>query len=387
MYILRKPGWFLITSLIIAVFSNCSHDNTPTSPTLKNLKSDVSSIVNKHYKVGAAIGIINKQQEELHFFYGTKVLSKNDRPDENTIFQIGSITKTFTGSLLADKVISGSLNLEDHVSECIPSNHVNMPTYEDKEITLKHLVTHSSGIPKKLQDTNYPLPSGYNSGNPYANYTKDHIFDYLTNYCSLSVEPGTRYLYSNIGFGLLGHILGLTDGSSYEQSLTFRILNSLEMKNTFINGTINNNDNIALGYNPNLEERTNFDANDVFQGAGFLSSSLNDMMLYLKSNMGLIETPLKDAISLALYTHFNVGIVTYDDRPNEIYELEIGLGWHKYKTPNGYTYYWHGGSTSGYTAYIGFDKKNLIGTVILCNSADVDILIFGEEILNAIHKY
>ena len=131
----------------------------------------------------------------------------------------------------------------------------------------------------------------------------------------------------------------------------------------------------------------NFDANDIFQGAGFIKSSLNDMLLYLKANIGLIDNTLVDAIDLAHQAHFNVGTVTYDDRPGEVFELTIGLGWHQHKSSDGRTYYWHGGSTNGHTAYIGFDKLNLTGVVVLCNCEDINIIIFGDEILKAINKY
>lgn len=380
---------FLLLNLFVFLFflSHCSEDSTPTSPGLNDLKSEVSTIVNKYYKVGAAVGIINKQHEELHLFYGTKVLHRNDKPDENTVFQIGSITKTFTATILADEIINGQLNLEDKAGQYLPSDQVTMPNFDGKEVTLKHLATHSSGIPKKLQDTNYPLPTGYNPINPYAAYTNEHIYDYLTNYCTLSFEPGTRYYYSNIGVGLLGHILGIVNGCPYREMVANKVFNTLGMNNSFVSVTDNNNDNIALGYTANFEVMRYFEANDVFQGAGFIKSSLKDMIIYLKVNMGMIETPIYEAIALTHQIRFDVGIVTYDDRPNEVYNLEIGLGWHRHRTSNGLTYFWHGGKTNGYSAYIGFNEVGLTGVVILCNSADVDIVSFGEEILKTINKY
>lgn len=187
--------------------------------------------------------------------------------------------------------------------------------------------------------------------------------------------------------GLLGHTLGLIDGSSYEELVTKRIFNSLEMNNTslFINDS--QDTNMTLGYSSNFELMYNFDANDIFQGAGFIKSSLNDMMRYLKANLALMNNDLKDAIELTQQSHFAVGRVTYDDRPDEVFDLMIGLGWHIHKSSDGRTYFWHGGSTNGHTAYIGFDKSTLTGAVILCNYEDVDIIIFGDEILKVINKY
>lgn len=385
----RKPKLILILVIfpIITLFSGCSDDDTPISPQFNSLEEEIDYIVNQYYKVGAAVGVINKQQEELVFFYGTKVLNKDDPPNENTVFEIGSITKTFTGTLLADRILKGIVGLENTVRQYLPADQVTMPTFEGVEITLKHLATHSSGIPKKPHGTSYPYPPGYDPLNAYAAYTKEHIYDYLTNYCTLSFMPGTRYLYSNIGMGLLGHVLGIVDGSSYEELITRIILNPLGMNNTSLFITEDQNTNLALGYSAGFEVMPNFDANDIFQGAGFIKSSLNDMLIYLKSNLGLMENTLADAIDLAQQAHFNVGTVTYDDRPGEVFELTIGLGWHQHQSSDGRTYCWHGGSTNGHTAYIGFNKSNLTGVVVLCNCEDINISLFGDKILKTIDKY
>jgi hypothetical protein len=103
--------------------------------------------------------------------------------------------------------------------------------------------------------------------------------------------------------------------------------------------------------------------------------------------MGLTGNTLEDAIDLAHQAHFNVGTVDYDNLPNEIFELTIGLGWQRHRCSDGRTYFWHPGSTNGHSAYIGFDKVNLTGVVILCNSRDVDPIILGNEILKIINKY
>lgn len=382
----KKLKFILIVFFVPAIifFSSCSKNE---SPQFISLKEEIDYIVNEYLKVGAAVGVINKQQEQLTLFYGTKVLNENDPPDGNTVFQIGSITKTFTATLLAVMVLNGTVGLEDTVGKYLPADQVTMPSFDSVEINFKHLATHSSGIPKKPHGTDYPYPPGYDPENAYAAYTKEHIYDYLTNYCTLSAEPGTRYLYSNIGVGLLGHSLGIVDRSSYEELVHKIIINPLGMDNTSLFMTEYQDTNHANGYSANFEARPNFDANDIFQGAGFIKSSLNDMLIYLKVNMGLIENKLEDAIDLTHQTHFDVGTVTYNDRPGEIFELTIGLGWHKHQSSDGRNYFWHGGSTNGHTAYIGFDESNLTGVIILCNYEDTDILIFGDEILKAINKY
>jgi CubicO group peptidase (beta-lactamase class C family) len=203
----------------------------------------------------------------------------------------------------------------------------------------------------------------------------------------LTGTPGTVYLYSNIGVGLLGHTLGRIDGSSYEALLNDIIINQLEMNSTSIFVSEAQATNLAMGYGTNFEPRPNWDANDIFQGAGFINSSLNDMLIFLKANMGLIENPLEDAIALTHQTHFNVGTVTYDDRPGEVFEYAIGLCWQIHKDSKGRTWFRHGGNTNSQSAYVGFDLSTLTGVVILCNYQDVNVYNLGDKVLKAISKY
>jgi CubicO group peptidase (beta-lactamase class C family) len=131
----------------------------------------------------------------------------------------------------------------------------------------------------------------------------------------------------------------------------------------------------------------NYYANDIFQGAGFIKSSLSDMLIYLKAQMGLIEISLDDAMKMTQQPHFDVGGVTYDDRDG-YYQLSIGLAWHIDVLPEGYTFHWHGGRTNGYMAYMAFDLDASTGVVILCNQSYPNVIIrFGEDVLKAVNKF
>jgi CubicO group peptidase (beta-lactamase class C family) len=376
----------LIFSTIIYI-SSCSKNETPTGPEFNSLREEIDYLIEQYTEVGAAVGVINKQQDQIVIFYGTKTLNENDPPDGNTVYEIGSVTKTLTATLLAELVLNGIVELEDTVGQYLPAGQVTMPAHNGVKINLKHLATHSSGMPKRPHGSSYPIPPGYDPVNSYAAYTAEHIYDYLTNYCTLTGTPGTVYLYSNTGVGLLGHTLGLVDGSSYEEILNSIILNPLGMNNTSVNLTAAQDTNLAMGYSTSFEPRPNWDANDIFQGAGFIKSSLNDMLVFLKANLGLIANPLEDAIAMTHQAHFNVGTVTYDDRPGEVFEYSIGLGWQIHKGSDGRTWFRHGGNTNGQSAYIGFDLSNSTGVVILCNYQDVDIYSFGDKMLKAISKY
>ncbi len=365
--------------IFIITFSGCDKDEIPTAPHFNSLEEEIDYIANRYVKVGAMIGIINKEQEKIIFSYGTKSVENNDPPDANSVFEIGSITKTFTTTLLADMYLRGAFFLDDTVSHYLPANQVTMPSKDGIEITFRHIATHTSGIPRSPHDdnSNYPLPPDFDYYSPYTCYTTQHIYDYLTNYCTLNFTPGTWWEYSNTGMGLLGHILGLIDGTSYDSILRRYLFDVLGMNNSSIYLTEEQESNLALSHNGNLEPGLYFFANDIFQGAGSIKSSLNDMFKYLEAQMGLEETPLKNAITLTHQPWMHQG--SWGDQ---------ALAWLILELIDGQVITYHGGNTYGYSSYIGFNESASTGVIILLNfSTQGEQMSMGQEILRAINKY
>jgi CubicO group peptidase (beta-lactamase class C family) len=366
--------------IFIIVFSGCDKEKTPTGPQFNSLEEEIDNLANHYVKVGAMIGIINKQQEKLVFSYGTKSINNNVPPDANTVFDIGSMTKTFTTTLLADMALKGVIDLSDTVGFYLPDGQVTMPTYDGVEITFGHLATHMSGIPRTPHETGstYPLPNGYNLLDPYAAYTTEHIYDYLTNYCILEFKPGTWWGYSNTGMGLLGHTLGLIDGTSYESILTRNIFNVLNMQNSSLFLTVQQMSNQAHGHDSNRNIVPFFTANDIFQGCGMIKSTLNDLFKYLEANMGLVETPLREAMDLAHQPQMHQGSMG-----------DQGLAWYILELDDGQEVTYSGGDTNGHSAYIGFNKSESTGAIVLlnCSMHDGTNLNLGAAILKAINKY
>jgi D-alanyl-D-alanine-carboxypeptidase/D-alanyl-D-alanine-endopeptidase len=374
----------ILLSCTLLVIGGCKKDD---GPSFNSLEEEIDYLVEKYVKMGAAIGIIDNYQQELELYYGTISNFNSNQPDQHSIFEIGSITKTFTATLLAKMVLDSKINLDDTVQSQLPPGEVIMPAGNDSVITIRHLATHTSGLPRVARDSDQPLPPGYDPYDPYAAYTIEYVYDYLTSWCNLLSEPGTQYYYSNTGGGLLGHILGLVDGTSYEELITREIFEPLGLHETSLFLTADQISNLAPGHDDDLDSVKNYNANDIFQGAGFIKSSLHDMMIYLKAQMGLMQTPLTDAIGLTQQSCFNVGGVTYNDRDG-YFNLSIGLGWHIHEIPKSYTYYWHGGRTNGYMAYMAFILEESTGIVLLCNQSSPNIISrFGDELLNAVHRY
>ena len=266
---------------------------------------------------------------------------------------------------------------DDTVSHYLPDSLVTMPAKNGIEIRWSHLLTHSSGIPRSPRGTSYPYPPGYDPLDPYAAYTTENIYDYLTNYCILEFDPGTRWSYSNTGMGLVGHLIGLVDGTSYETALTRDIFHVLGMDNTSLFLTAQQINNLAHGHNSSKQIVPNWNAQDIFQGAGFIKTSLNDMFRYLEANLGLVDTPLRDAMNMTHQPQFHLGSLG-----------DMGLAWYILELSDGQVITYHGGSTGGYDAYLGFNRSLSTGVIVLFNSkGDESILVIGELILQAINKY
>lgn len=380
----NQPVKLLLFCLLI--LTGCENEPSP-EPQFNSFGEELEYLVEKYVRMGAAIGIVDQQQSIHEIYAGSISKQRTDTPDGHALFEIGSITKTFTATILAQMILDGKIALGDELETRLPEGEAHVPNWNGTMVTMEHLATHSSGIPKSPRDSNQSLPPGYDPYDPYAAYTTEYVYDYLNNWCELLFEPGTRYSYSNTGMGLVGHVLGLIDGSSYEDVLNREILEPLGLYETtlFISGE--HIPMLAPGHDEDLDSVNNYDAQDIFQGAGFLKSSLHDMLIYLKAQMGLSQTSLDDAMALTRQPHFNVGPVTYNDREGR-YDLSIGLAWHIDVLPEGYTFYWHGGRTNGYMAYMAFDPDALTGVIILCNQSFAGAIIrFGEDLLKAVNKY
>ena len=256
----------------------------------------------------------------------------------------------------------GEVSLDDPASKYLPKT-VKLPTRGDREITLLHLATHTSALP--------PMPDNFSPAdglNPYADYTVEQMYAALSQ-CKLTRDIGAKHEYSNLGMGLLGHILALRAGVDYEQLVKERITKPLGMKDTSITLTEDMQKRLAFGHNEVLEEVKNWDL-PTLAGAGALRSTVSDMLKFVEANMGKTKSPLSAAMALQAETR----------SPTDVPNLSIALGWHKLKVRNG-EIIWHNGQTGGYHSFIGFDKKRGVGVVVLANTAS-DIDDIGLHVLD-----
>ncbi|HEV7571165.1 MAG TPA: serine hydrolase [Thermoanaerobaculia bacterium] len=301
----------------------------------------------QHQGVGIVVGVIDASGRRV-IAYGNR--SKDGKPvDANTVFEIGSVTKVFTSLLLADMVQHGEVALTDPVSKYLPPN-VKVPERGGKKITLIDLATHTSGLPR--------LPSNMqpkDPANPYADYTAAQLYEFLSS-AELTRDIGSKYEYSNLGGGLLGHVLARRAGTDYDTLVQKRILDPLGMTSTTVSIS-RAKDRLAVGHDASLQPVANWDFG-VLAGAGALRSTANDLLAFVAATIGLTKSPLATSMAAMLATR----------RPTGVPNLEIALGWH-ISTINGHEIVWHNGGTGGYRTWIGFDPKSRTGVVVLSNTS------------------
>lgn len=306
------------------------------------------------------VAVIDDDRSHVYAF---GKLDDGRAPDGDTIFQIGSVTKTFTATLLAEAVEKGKLKLDTPVAKLLPS--FQFPSRNGKAITLGELAMQVSGLPR--------LPSNMHPANPhdpYVDYGAAKLEDFLAT-CKLPRDPGASYEYSNLGFGLLGYALAQHAGTSYAGLLQKRIFKPLGMTSSSATSSEPLNARWAMGHDLGGQSQAPWHLG-VLAGAGAINSTGADMLRYLAANMERGDSALQVATRLAHRPRREIG-------RNE----RIGLAWMTRHDKDG-DVVWHNGMTGGYASFMGFTADGRKGTVILTNiAASVDDLGFATLLADA----
>jgi len=268
----------------------------------------------------------------------------------DTMFEIGSMSKVFTSLLLADMTLRGEVSLDDPAAKYLPAG-ARLPERGGKQITLRDLATHSSGLPRLPNN----MPFG-NPANPYADYTETMLLDFLSRY-QLTRDIGSKYEYSNLGVGLLGYLLARRAGTSYEALLKHRILDPLGMRDTAITLSPDQKARFAQGHDAMMQPAMAWDL-PTLAGAGAIRSTASDMLIFLRAAIGIRQTPLARAFALMLA----------ERRPGVAPNVDTGLGWMMAKSPRGEIVL-HDGGTGGFRTSMAFDPVKRRGVVVLTNAA------------------
>lgn len=310
---------------------------------------------------GLAVGIYEEGRVETYGF-GAMSTQNLAAPDANTIYEIGSVSKVFTGLLLAEAITRGEVELDTPLSRLLPAD-VKPPKRDGREITLEDLATHFSGLPR--------LPTnmvGDLRVNPYVDYGRDKLFVFLSDY-QITRQPGAEFEYSNLGMGLLGILLADEAGSDYEALLHTRIALPLAMTDTTTSLSTNQQRRLAPPHHGGIPV-SNWDF-AALAGCGAVRSSVNDLLKLIAAHVDSASSPLEASIRLA----------SQHRRAISGSGGSMALGW---RIAGDKTTLWHNGQTGGYSAAVFVNPGLKKGVVVLANGADSTVDVLGGRLFQSI---
>lgn len=355
---MRKPLLFVF-AFVLFIATSCKKDDSEPSqevetnnPLLTDFDKRINEIIapyaNSSSTASLSIGIF-KDNQTSYYGYGETKKGNNTIPDSETLYEIGSITKTFTALLMIDYLQTNSLSIENPINNFLPSD-IPIVQHDGNPIRIKHLLNHTSGLPRLPDD----FETGMDPNNPYKHYDSSKVYSYLKNF-TLQINPGQTWEYSNLGAGLSGIILERQNHKSYEQLLIEKICTPLGLGKTKITLNSADSSNFAFGYNSYGRQVPYWDDMNAFKGAGAIKSNAKDLIAYGKNILNSQSSVLKTQIETCLNITF------------ESSDLKMGSGW-IYLSINGNEVLYHDGGTAGFTSFMFICKdKNLI-LVLLSNN-------------------
>ena len=286
-----------------------------------------------------SIAIIKNGQTN---YYGIVKLNDTIKPiiNQSKVFEIGSLTKVFTATVLASLVTKNKIKLDDNINSYYPFEFKN-----NSKITFESLANHTSGMPRL--PSNIDLSDGKN---PYKSYGELELNKYLKNVLKFENTSVKAYLYSNLGAGLLSHTLELSLKTTFQELVKKSIFDKYNMKNSYTSSQ-NLGDKLVKGLNAEGKVTSNWDFNILFGGGGILSTT-EDL-----SKFAIAQFNLKNKELVLTRTPTFVA----NDK------MTIGLGWHILKTDKIKEFFWHNGGTGGYSTSMLVDVMDNTSVVILSN--------------------
>lgn len=337
---------FLVVAVVLALWRIV----TPLSA--ETLQNNLARWSETHGHPAIVVGLIDNDRVSI-FTIGS---SGTRRPlDAESLFEIGSLTKTFTATILAEEILARRVHLNDPVQGYLPSS-IRLPNYHGQPITMEDLATQTSGLPRLPTNMDTDAPD------PYAHYGAEQLTAFVNEY-RLTRPPGSSYEYSNLGVGILALALSVHAHQRYETLVSHAVLRPLNMHSTFVDVPRRLKGRLVVGHyeNEGVAPVWHF---RLFAGAGGLRSSLTDMLRYLAANMS--KQSLNGACELA------------QPPLRQIPGAKIGLIWMIWRN----WMIWHNGETAGFHSFIGLTPDRRRGIVILAARGDAPLEMLGSKYLS-----
>ena len=351
--------------LTLLLFSSlCTSAAAHSSP--PDVQALIDSQIQARTTPGMAVGIVDRSGVVEMYFGGVRHSGATEPIDADTVFEIGSISKVFTTYLLAQAVAEGRVSLSDPVQDHLPE-HVQLMLRDGEPITLEHLATHTSGLAR--------MPSNFapeDPENPYADYEVEAMYEHLSTVLP-ERAPGGSPEYSNLGMGLLGHVLERCEGVEYEQLVVDRIGRPLQMSSTCCtpNGPLLRQ---LAGAHDGLRPISAWDI-PTLEGAGDINSTLRDMLRFAAANLDESDSPRTRVLQRC-----------HEPRVEAAQGgVRIGLGWHLLGEEDR-SVIWHNGATGGFNSFLGFSPADGRAVVVLSNSGVGICTTLGLHLLGAVDE-
>ncbi len=279
-------------------------------------------------------------------------------PGADSIFEIGSITKVFTALALAKQSLAGLVDLDEPVRQLLPAG-VQVPSRAGREITLRHLATHTSGLPRLPKGMLWRVLLHPSEPDPYAQYSAELIFEGLSR-TKLRAPPGDRFRYSNLGAGLLGLALAHRAGTTYESVIDRDVCRPLGLTDTHISLDPVRAERLAQGHTRKRKVTPLWNLN-ALAGAGALRSTATDLVRFARAQLNPGTTEIADAIHLTHQHHHRI---------NRLAAVHLGwMGLRLHPRFDSVDLIWHNGGTGGFRSWIGFIPAKQAAVVVLSNTA------------------
>ncbi len=300
--------------------------------------------IDKGYHLGTIIGVVD-QYGPRYYGFGSMSVTNSKTPDQQSIFEIGSIAKVFTASLLAEMDQSGDIQISAPLETILP-DFAETAQHAGRSITLENLATHTAGLPRN------PTNTDDNDDDRYKNYTAADLTDFLASYRITHEMSG--FYYSNAGTLVLEHAIETKANTTYEELLQTRVLAPLGMTNTYFHVPAEKQTHVVTGFREG-KETTAVDVGN-FPAMGGILTTAEDMLTFLGAHLGLDQAP---SFPAAKKTHF----VRFKNQNHA-----MGLAWSiQTSEHSGKTIHYHKGGTNGFVSFAGINLEDQIGVVVLVN--------------------
>ena len=356
---------------------------------MKVNKMEIESIIKQHVDSGTSsaisVGLVD-ENKTIFFNYGEIKKESGIIPNNKTVYEIGSITKTFTATLAMLLEQKEIISLKDPIVNFLPE--FENSDFDKRKISLFHLLTHTSCISEfsvgLFASQMFSLMTTGKSKIKEYNYGLNAFLEYASN-LKLNDEPGTTFRYSNVGFGLIGKILERITNKTYDELVKIHICDELGMKDTGINILESHKEKLATGYSFKNKEIDYWNV-PAIESAGSLRSTTEDMTKFLEAVLGIKETSLSSTFVQCQQTKMNPRIPS----TMKLFTKSLGIslstfrmGWFVFPQKN-VDILGHDGGTEGFASFMAINPKNKSGVIILTNRAMKPVHKLGIQILQEI---